>query len=129
MIVTTDKPLILEKTWLPKIRGRSIYRVKGNTVVRLRGAYLTVLEDGYLTDCMSWPFIRLVKIIFPSWFKKEKISKYTLAAVVHDHLLQTTNMPKWQVDNIFYLALRSNSVSALEAFIFKMAVRSKRTRF
>lgn len=105
-----------------------MHRVASDVTVRLRGSYLTVIEQGFLTDLMSWPFERLLRRVLPQWFTREKFEKYKTAAVIHDHLIKTTDWPKWQVDELFHIALRASSVSALEAMIFKLAVRTKRKR-
>ena len=103
-----------------KREGRDIFKVVKPIEVRLNGSYLCIIEAGYESDGASMPWFANVK--WKSW------GRHSGAALLHDHLLETTELPKWQVDVLFYIALRSLGVPALEATLFWMAVRTKRER-
>lgn len=100
--------------------GRRLYSVVKPIEVRLNGSYLCVIEKGFLSDGASIP--KFVRGKWGSW------GRHSGAALLHDHLLETTDKPKWLVDVLFYIALRSSGVPALEASIFYLAVRLKRSR-
>lgn len=129
--IITFENLILDP--LPETRnGRQLYAVREDCTVRLNGSYLTVLEAGFVTDLTSWPH-QLYRWPFTSFgfvrkWLSGKIEKYDPPAVLHDHLLETTSRPKWEVDALYHLALRSKGVSALESFLFGQAVRVRRSR-
>lgn len=103
-----------------KKRGRDIFIVAKDIDVRLNGSFLCRIERGFESDGASMP--ALVRAKWTSW------GKYAGPALLHDHLLTTTDKPKWLCDVLFYVALRCNGVSALEAGVFWLAVRVKRAR-
>lgn len=87
--------------------------------VRLNGSYLCQIEAGYVSDGLSRPWW-----VFWKWGRWT--AKYQAAALLHDHLLDTSPHPKWVIDWLFMGALRASGVSALEAGIFWLAVRTRR---
>lgn len=98
-------------------------------MVRLNGAYLTVIEAGYRTDKTSWPrkFLAWFRWI-PSvdrWLDATN-DRYDRAAVLHDHLLDTSVRTKREIDLIYLAALGSTGVSSLESAIFWLAVRTRK---
>lgn len=100
--------------------GRQVYKVMEPIEVRLNGSYLCIIEKDFETDGASIP-----RFLHSKW---KPLGRHTPAAVLHDHLLETTALPKWQVDVLFYIALRDCGVPALEASLFWFAVRLKRDR-
>lgn len=100
--------------------GRRLYRVVKPIEVRLNGSFLCIIEEGFESDGASIPFFASFK--WKSW------GRHSAAAILHDHLLETSDHTKWLVDILFYLALRSLGVPALEAHIFYFAVRLKREK-
>ena len=99
---------------------RQRYEVQEKIYVTMNEAPLVVIPAGFKSDGMSIPFWARGK--WQSW------GKYTNAALLHDFLLLHSDLPKWQVDCLFYIALRDCGVSSLEAHIFYLAVRTKRSR-
>lgn len=102
--------------------------VEKNCMVRLNGSYLTLIEAGYRTDKTSWPRELL------EWFRwlpfvarwlDETSERYDDAAVLHDHLLDTTQRSKRDIDLLYLAALGSTGVSSLESVIFWLAVRTR----
>lgn len=87
--------------------------------VDLNGQRLLIIPAGYLTDGMS-----------RRWWMPSKWGRwhprYLPACIFHDYLLTDTDWPKWQIDWLFMGALRSIGVSALEAGLFWLAVRTRR---
>ena len=54
------------------------------------------------------------------------MAPYRAAALLHDRMLDAAEHPKWVIDWLFMGALRASGVSALEAGIFWLAVRTRR---
>lgn len=130
MITFSCKPSAIpwEPTWLPGPNGRRLKRVIKRIEVRSNGGYLNYIEPGFLSDQTSWPsWFMMISWIPPikRWLR-DRHGKYSLAALLHDDLLKTRlDMPKWRIDDAYHDALRSLSTSALESFIFWMAVRTR----
>ena len=101
-------------------RKRPLKRLTKPVTVHLGDFLLTTIEAGFVTDGSSQPW--LLRWKWGSW------GRYTPAAILHDWLLERTTTPKWQADWLFMGALRDSRVSALEAGIFWLAVRTKRSR-
>jgi len=93
-------------------------RVVDPIEVRLNGSFLCVIEAGYVSDGLSRPWW-----VFWKWGRWT--AKYQAAALLHDHLLDTSPHPKWVIDWLFMGALRAAGVSALEAGIFWLGVRTR----
>lgn len=89
--------------------------------MKLAGHDLLTIPEGYVSDGLS-----------RQWWMPSKWGrwrqKYARAACLHDYLLTDTDWPKWQVDWLFMGALRACGVSALEAGLFWLAVRTRRRR-
>lgn len=95
-------------------------RVLQNQItVLLNGFWLCAIPAGYKTDGLSRPW-------FVKWKWRRWDQKYLTAAVFHDYLLTDSGIPKWQADWLFMGTLRSQGVSALEAGLFWLAVRTRR---
>lgn len=87
--------------------------------VTLNSTPLCVIPDGYQSDGLSRPWWAFWK-----WDRFD--ARYRSAALLHDYLLDHADMPKWQIDWLFMGALRASGVSALEAGIFWLGVRTRR---
>ncbi|WP_297803382.1 DUF1353 domain-containing protein [uncultured Brevundimonas sp.] len=87
--------------------------------VSFGGTPLVTIPAGYATDGMS-----------RRWWMPSKWGrwhpKYLPASILHDYLLTDTDWPKWQIDWLFMGALRATGVSAHEAGLFWLAVRTRR---
>lgn len=104
--------------------GRGLFRV--NAVIPARmviGAIdvlLFLIPIGFVTDGGSFP--RALRWKFDPW------GRYGLAYVFHDALFYLTDWPKWLVDALFLIALRSLGCPALEASLIYLGVRSRPRR-
>ena len=85
----------------------------------LNGHPLCTFEAGYRSDGLSRPWW-----MFWKWRRFD--ARYRDAALLHDYLLDTSDLPKWVIDWLFMGALRASGVSALEAGIFWLAVRTRK---
>jgi hypothetical protein len=97
---------------------RELKQVVNDVQVRLNGSYLTVIPAGFKSDGMSLPWWQI------TWDDPWHY-RYIAAALLHDWLL-TQDLEKHFVDWLFEGALLSFGVPALEVWIFKNAVRTKR---
>lgn len=93
--------------------------LRNQVTVSLNGFWLCAIPAGFKTDGLSRPW-------YVAWRWRRWDKKYLNAAVLHDYLLTDPVIPKWQADWLFMGALRSQGVSALEAGIFWLAVRTRR---
>lgn len=88
-------------------------------IVTLNGQPLCIIEAGYRSDGLS-----------RRWWMPTKwgrfVERYRAAALLHDRMLDAAEHPKWVIDWLFMGALRASGVSALEAGIFWLAVRTRR---
>ena len=80
--------------------------------------YLTI-PKGFVSDGMTLP--RLARL---RW-RDNWDPRYASAALLHDYLLKHSKLRKWEIDWLFMGALRSSGVSALEAGLFWLCVRTK----
>jgi len=99
--------------------SRNQTRLAVSVDVALNGAPLCVIPEGYQSDGLSRPW-------WAFWKWRRFDARYSEAALLHDYLLDHANMPKWQIDWLFMGALRASGVSALEAGIFWLGVRTRR---
>lgn len=104
--------------------GRGQFRVNAVIPVRLAiGSIDVVLLEipvGFVTDGGSFP--RLLRWKFDPW------ARFGLAYVFHDAAFYLTDWPKWLVDALFLIALRSRGCSALEASLIYFGVRTRHRR-
>lgn len=103
-----------------KNNGRDLFKLAEDLEVRLCGDEFITIPKGFVTDGASIP--RPVRWKWTSW------GRYAGPAILHDYMLAHTNTPKWLIDVVFYIALRFEGVSALEAALFWMSVRMKRSK-
>lgn len=84
----------------------------------LGGALIATVPAGFVHDGLSrrWGM--------PARWKRWT-EKYRSSALLHDYLLSLPDVPKWKADWLFHGALRSAGVSALEAGLFWLAVRTR----
>lgn len=99
--------------------GSRAARLIASVDVSLNGQPLCVIPDGYDSDGLSRPWW-----MFWKWRRFD--ARYRDAALLHDYLLDTSDLPKWTIDWLFMGALRASGVSALEAGIFWLAVRTRK---
>lgn len=91
-----------------------------------KGQLLFTIRKGFRWNGNSFPWFACLTWDDP-WHER-----YVLPSLLHDYALYMCkigewNMKKWEVDWLYEGALRSCKVSALETWIFKNAVRVKRT--
>lgn len=103
-----------------KQKGLDTFRVTDPVNVYFNGVLFLTIPGGFESDGASHP--KALRNKWKSW------GKYSAAALLHDYLLKHSDQPKWEIDTLFYIALRSCEVSALEAALFWVAVRLKRTK-
>lgn len=121
--------LRLQKLEGQRRKGLQLYEVAEDAPVLFHGLHLTTIKKGFPTDRTTWPrFLRdyLAWLPFVARWLADAEGKYTGPAVFHDHALTETDWPKWDCDLLYQGALRSYAVSALTAFIFGGAVRTRR---
>lgn len=86
--------------------------------VRVRfGSYLIEIEPGFTTDGASIPWYG--RWWFDPWGRR------AIAAIVHDYLIKLRNLPKWQIDMIFYWLLKAEGSPDFEATVMYLAVRTR----
>lgn len=95
--------------------------LKRPLAVSISGTVLFTIPAGFETDGLSRQWWMPAK--WGRWHPK-----YLRAAILHDYLLSDPERPKWQADWLFMGALRADGVSALEAGLFWLAVRTRRPR-
>ena len=102
-----------------RIMDRKWQEVVEPCPVTLNGYPLCIIEAGYRSDGLS-----------RRWWMPSKwgrfVERYRAAALLHDRLLDAAEHPKWVIDWLFMGALRASGVSALEAGLFWLAVRTRR---
>lgn len=97
--------------------GRGLFRVASPVTVRLGDHDITVPE-GFITDGASIPWWWRWR--FDPW------GRCGVAAVVHDWFVTRAELPKWQIDWVFYGLLKASGVSDLQAGMMFLAVRTRR---
>lgn len=97
-----------------------IFKVAQNIDVYINNSHFTTIPENYETDGASIP--KWARHKWKSW------GKYSGPSIMHDYLLDHSPYPKWLIDALFYISLRCHGVSALEAAIFWMCVRIRRTK-
>ena len=90
--------------------------------VTIWGRGLCMIHETFVSDALSVPkWLR--------WLWKDNWTPaYANAAVLHDFLLKFSDRPKWEIDWMFYAALRSEGVGWFTSKLFYLAARSRRNR-
>ncbi len=103
-----------------KRRGLDVFKVAKNIDVYINNSHFITIPENYETDGASIP--KWARHKWKSW------GKYSGPSIMHDYLLDHSSYPKWLIDALFYMSLRCHGVSSLEAAIFWMCVRIRRTK-
>lgn len=98
---------------IPVIYAQNTWVVAYDTIVTVNDQAYKIFK-GFKTDLASIP--RIFWSIFPPF------GSYQDAAILHDYLLEYTNLPKKTIDVLFYKKMKEDNVNLLVRFFFYCVV-------